>query len=275
MGHYLEKDKISPLTDNLCAIRDFPVPNTKKKIRQFLGKVNFYLKYIPRAALLLEPLHNLLRNNVPLVWCMAAQSAFDEVKSCLLAPSILAIFDRAKQTRIYSDASIEGISAVLKQVQDSSEEKPVGYFSRKLNPTRKKKKAVFLECLAIKEALRYWQYLLLGTHFTLFMDHKPLEKFNIGVHPDEELGDMVNVISQFDFDLVYRPGVLNHEADCLSRNPVLEPDAMITSEVVKTVNMLSISEIKADQSQLPAFTNEIVNSNAIPYNKWEKKGGHF
>ena len=225
--------------------------------------MNFYLKYIPRAALLLEPLHNLLRNNVPLVWSTAAQSAFDEVKKCLLVPPILAIFDRAKVTRIYSDASIEGISAVLKQVQDSGEEKPVAYFSRKLTPAQKKKKAVFLECLAIKEALRYWQYLLLGTHFTVVTDHKPLENFNVGVRPDEELGDMVNFISQFDFDLVYRPGVLNQEADCLSRNPVLEPEAMLSSEVIKTVNMLSISEIKADQSQLPTFTNENVDSNAI------------
>ena len=74
---------------------------------------------------------------------------------------------------------------------------------------------------------------------------------------------MVNFISQFDFDLVYRPGVLNQEADCLSRNPVLEPEAMLSSEVIKTVNMLSISEIKADQSQLPTFTNENVDSNAI------------
>ena len=76
-----------------------------------------------------------------MVWSTVAQSAFDEVKKCLLVPPILAIFDRAKETRIYPDASIEGISAVLKQVQDSGEEKPVAYFSRKLTPAQKRKKS--------------------------------------------------------------------------------------------------------------------------------------
>ena len=48
------------------------------------------------------------------------------------------------------------IGAILKQTQENSEEKPIAYFSRKLNDTQKK--AIYLECLAVKEAVKYWQY---------------------------------------------------------------------------------------------------------------------
>lgn len=69
---------------------------------------------------------------------------------------ILAIFVVNAPTVIYTDASIEGIGAVLKQKQPDGERKPIAFFSKKLNKYQKKKKAIFLECLAIKEAIKYW-----------------------------------------------------------------------------------------------------------------------
>lgn len=62
---------------------------------------------------------------------------------------------------------------------------------------------------------------------------------------DEELGDIVNFLLQFDFDIIYRPGKRNMEADCLSRNPVLESTHNMTEkEIIKTVNVLKLQEIK-------------------------------
>lgn len=259
LGHDLSKDQVKPLTDNVVSIRDFPIPENKKQVRSFLGKVNFYNKYIPHSAIVLEPLHSLLRKNVPFIWSEECQQSFDSVKKMLISKPILAIFDRNRITNIFTDASLLGVGAVLKQVQDSGEERPVAYFSRKLTPAQKKKKAVFLECLAVKEALKYWQYLLLGMHFTVYTDHKPLENFNVSVRPDEELGDMMGFLSQFDFQLIYRPGSENHEADCLSRGPVIEPDAMVNSDIIKTANLLSLDEIKSDQINIPPSPHEFLH----------------
>lgn len=280
LGNILEKDKISPLTDNVIAIRDFPVPKSKKNVRQFLRKVNFYHRYIRNYSRLLEPLHNILRKDVPFHWTPECQRAFDEVKSHLISGPILAVFDREKVTNMYTDASLEGVGAVLKQIQPDGSEKPVAYFSKKLTPSQKKKKAIFVECLAIKEALKYWKYWLLGRHFTIFTDHKPLENFNVKVRPDEELGDMTTFFSDFDFDLIYRPGVENQEADCLSRNPVLpsDDDSLPVHSVLSPpsiemnaigftlpqdlvqINTLSLSEIKKDQENIPFCTNEFTET---------------
>jgi len=156
-----QNNSVKPIKDNLIAIRNFPTPKTRKNIKQFLGKINFYHDYISKRAIILDPLHNLLRKNQSFMWSDECQYSFDKIKELLCSEPALAIFDKYLPIKIYTDACLVGIGAVLKQTQPDGTDKPVAYFSKKLNETQKKKKAIYLECLAIKEAIKYWQYWLL------------------------------------------------------------------------------------------------------------------
>ena len=49
LGHIIENNTVRPLRDNLISIKAFPRPLNLRNIRQFLGKINFYLKYIPES----------------------------------------------------------------------------------------------------------------------------------------------------------------------------------------------------------------------------------
>jgi len=69
--------------DNLRAIKEFEKPKNKKNIRQFLGKINFYYKYIENAAQQLEVLHNLLRKYVKFSWTAECEQAFIAMKKLL------------------------------------------------------------------------------------------------------------------------------------------------------------------------------------------------
>ncbi len=272
LGHVIGNGTVRPLTNNVVAIKDFPQPKNKKNIRQFLGKVNFHLKYIPNATRLLEPFHNLLRKNVDFVWSEDCRKAFVEIKDYLASTPVLAIFDRNRPIHIYTDASIEGIGAILKQPQEDNSEKPVAYFSRKLNEYQKKKKAIYIECIAIREAIKYWQYWLMGKRFTVFSDHKPLENLKVKARTDEELGDLIHNLLQFDFEVVYKPGPSNIEADCLSRNPVLDPDQNQLKDTICTVNVVTLADIAKDQSKLDTQTTQkFVNKNNIKYVKVKDK----
>ncbi|XP_046831402.1 uncharacterized protein LOC124429790 [Vespa crabro] len=175
LGHIIKHNTVRPVKDNLISIRNFPTPKTQKNIRQFLGKINFYHEYIPKSSILLDPLHRLLRKNEKFIWSEECEKSFKGIKNLLCSQPVLQIFDRNLPIRIYTDASLEGIGAIFKQVQSDGKEKPVAYFSKKLNDSQKRKKAIYLECLAIKEVVKYWQHWLIGRKFTIFTDHKPLE----------------------------------------------------------------------------------------------------
>ena len=265
LGHLISNNCISPLNDNLISIKDFPIPKSKTQIRQFLGKINFYLEYIPRSTILLEPFHRLLRKNIDFEWSELCEENFQIVKNYLCTAPILAIFDADKPIEIYTDACIEGVGAVLKQKQADNLLKPVFYFSRKLNESQKKKRAIYIECLAIKEAILYWQYYLIGRRFRIFTDHKPLENFNVKNCKDPELIQIMNYISQFEFEIFYNPGRDNSEADSLSRNPVLKEreNEDDSDSAIKTVNFLEMNKIIENQKQLKLDKNHQIENNVI------------
>lgn len=269
LGHIIGNNTVKPLKDNIISIKNFPTPKNQKNIRQFLGKINFYHEYIPNSSILLDPLHRLLRKNAQFIWSEECEKTFSDIKNILCSQPVLEIFDKDLPITIYTDASLNGIGAILKQVQKNGKEKPVAYFSKKLNDTQKRKKAIYLECLAIREAIKYWQYWLIGRKFTVFSDHKPLENLNIKARTDDELGELTFYLSQYDFDIKYIPGKINTEADSLSRNPVLE-DNDNDEEILKMVNLITLDDIKADQQKnekIKVKKPKLIERNGILYKK--------
>lgn len=60
LGHLVDSHGIRPLEEKVQAIRTFPQPTTQRKLREFLGLVNYYHRFIPHCAELLNPLNCLL-----------------------------------------------------------------------------------------------------------------------------------------------------------------------------------------------------------------------
>ena len=71
---------------------------------------------------------------------------------------------------------------------------------------------------------------------------------NIKSRTDEELGDLTYYLSQYDFEIKNRLGKYNLEADCLSRNPALEPDENMDKQL-KIVNFIKLNVILKDQKK--------------------------
>lgn len=140
LGHIIENNTVRPIKDNLVSIHNFPTPKTQKNTREFLGKINFYHEYIPKISTILDPLHRLLRKNVKFDWLEDCEKSFVEIKKLLCNQPVLEIFDKDQPIKIYTDASIEGMGAILKQTQRDGREKPVDYFSKKnwMKHTKKK-----------------------------------------------------------------------------------------------------------------------------------------
>lgn len=272
LGHNISKNKVSPAQDNLVTIQNLKTPSDKTGVRSILGSINFYSKYIPNSASQFEPLHHLLRKGVPFIWTKECENCFQSIKDYMCSSPILTIYDANKPVIIETDASYQGIGAALKQPDVEGFLHPVAYFSRKLSATEKKMEVIYLECRAIKDAIKFWQYYLIGREFLVYSDHKPLENLRTKSRTDERLGDLVHYLSQFNFKIIYKPGKTNVLADLLSRNPILE--YFENEDAVKTVNLADFNEILHDQRKMRAEqkTQEKLESyQGLYYKKWKDK----
>ena len=177
LGHHIDRNGITPLPDKVQAVQEFPQPQSQRKLRQFLGLVNFYHRFLPHGAELLQPLHALLAAHAPrdrtLVWTDATQTAFTATKEALANATRLSYPKRDAPTCLMTDASDMAVGAVLQQHIDGVWH-PISFFSKKMKPAETRYSTFDRELLAVYLAIRHFRHFLEGRHFHVLTDHKPL-----------------------------------------------------------------------------------------------------
>jgi hypothetical protein len=132
LGHQISSAGCKPLPDKVAAITGYPKPATMKDLRRFLGMLNFYRRFVKKAAEIQSPLHNLLTNarkndKRPVAWNPEAEAAFEQCKEELANAALLAHPMEHGDLTLTTDASDVAIGGVLQQrVQDSWQ--PLGFF---------------------------------------------------------------------------------------------------------------------------------------------------
>jgi cleavage and polyadenylation specificity factor subunit 1 len=222
LGHHVDKDGIYPLEEKVQVIRDFPLPTTQQKLREFLGLVNFYHRFIPTCANTLQPLNALLAKSKSttktVVWNDAANVAFSTIKEALANATLLAHPEPDAPTCIMTDASDVAVGAVLQQ-HINGQWCPISYFSKTLKPPETNYNTFDRELLAVYLAIRHFQYFVEGRTFHVLTDHKPLT-FALSSRSDRHTPRQtrhLDFISQFTSDVRHVKGVHNPVADALSR----------------------------------------------------------
>lgn len=234
LGHVISEQGVATDPAKTAAVKDWPVPQTVKQVKSFLGFAGYYRRFIPAFSKVAAPLNSTTRGTAthrktaPIDWSPECQQAFEQLKEALLSAPILAYADFSQPFRLYTDASLEGLGAVLAQVQ-GGQERVIAYASRSLQPTERNDQnysSFKLELLALKWAVteKFKDYLY-GAEFIVFTDNNPL------VHLDTaRLGAVeqrwVAQLANFKYTVKYRPGTQNRNADALSRLPN-SPETML------------------------------------------------
>ncbi|XP_037521495.1 uncharacterized protein LOC119398750 [Rhipicephalus sanguineus] len=207
LGHVISASGVLPQPNKVKAVEQFPQANTKRQLSEFLGLVNYYRRFIPQCATILQPLHLLLSTHEgaakdtkdaakELYWTEGAQAAFQEIKRCLADAALLT----------YPQPGVPQCVMV-----DASNVARYGTFGREL--------------LALYATIRHFRHYLEGTEFFVLTDHKPLmyalRSLNAegGAFTARELRQM-SYISEFTTDIRHVKGGDNEVADALSRNPL-------------------------------------------------------
>jgi len=144
---------------------------------------------------------------------------------------------------LHTDASEQGLGAVLYQRQ-AGKMRVIGYGSRTLTPAERNYRlhSGKLEFLALKWAIceKFRDYLFYSQHFTVYTDNNPLTYIMTTAKLNAVGYRWVGELSDFRFDIKYRPGKVNVDADSLSRCPmdinnyITECTEELSSEIVKT-----------------------------------------
>ena len=117
---------------------------------------------------------------------------------------------------LQTDASGVGLGAVLSVVREDVEW-PVAYFSKKLQPRETRYSATELEGLAVVAAVTHFDAYLVTHPFTIETDHRALQFLNTANHSNGRIARWALRLQPYTFNIKYRPGVMNLNADALSR----------------------------------------------------------
>jgi hypothetical protein len=117
------------------------------------------------------------------------------------------------------DWSTNGVGAILSQ-REGRFEKVVAYANKALTVAQKKFHPMEGECYALIWGILHFRQYLHRTHFTLRMDHKPLEWLATVSNAHGRRGRWIDLLQDYSFKIVHRPGMRHANVDALSRNPV-------------------------------------------------------
>lgn len=235
LGHVISSEGVSTDPSKIEVVSKWRRPETPSELRSFLGFASYYRRFVEGFARLAAPLHRLVaefadpksRKRASLsfaaAWTEQCQQSFEGLKGKLTTSPVLAYADFSLPFILEVDASHGGLGAVLSQEQ-GGRVRPIAYASRSLRPTERNMSnysSMKLEFLALKWAMtdKFREYLL-GQKCIVFTDNNPLSHL-----ASAKLGALEQrwaaQLASFDFEIRYRSGRSNRNADALSR---LDPE---------------------------------------------------
>lgn len=137
------------------------------------------------------------------------------MKTRLVTTPILTLPNGTEGFQIYSDASYKGLGCVLMQSG-----KVIAYASRQLRPHEKNYPTHDLELAIVVFALKIWRHYLYGVTCEVYTDHKSLKYFFTQQELNMRQKRWLELIKDYDLQILYHPGKANAVADALSRKSV-------------------------------------------------------
>ena len=282
LGHVITRNGIKPDPNKTKAVSNMTAPKSKDQLRSFLGLCSYYRKFIPNFAKLCFPLYAISKLESHFRWQKDQDTAFNQLKQMLTQNPILAHPDYNYGFIVQTDASDEGLGAVLTQLING-EERVIMYISRVLQPSEKKWSTREKEALGILWAIHSFRSFIIGTKFTVETDHHSLQWLLTASKP-ARLVRWAMELAEYDFEIKHRSGRNNQNADALSRLPI---EGDLTSEIDHTLGIiqatgniiqnLDITKFKIEQRKdptlLPLIETIDLKTSVTPKDQFQLIGG--
>ena len=221
---------ITPLPEKLVSIQKMLPSKTPKEVKQFLGLIGYYRKFVPQFSDLARPLNALTRNNVEFEWTQVCQESFDLLKTSLMTEPILTYPDPNLPYVLFTDASKYVWTCVLTQEKTHTLEGkeikilcPVMYMSVLFRGSQINWACLTKEVYAIYMSIKKLTYYLEDADVTLRSDHLPLKKFLAKNTLNFKVKNWAIEILPFQITFEYIKGIKNTLADTMSQLIDIDP----------------------------------------------------
>ena len=219
LRHVVSNEGVSTDPDKIRSVTEWPQPTTVTEVRSFLGFVTYYRRFIPNFSKVAKPLNKLLQNlegtpsQKKKLW---VHLAFETLQRLCTESPILAYADFKAPFILHTDASGDGLGAVLYQIQEGKQ-RVIAYASWSLTESESNYPVHKLEFLALKWAItdKFHKYLY-GSQFQVYMDNNLLTYVLTMAKLDATGHRWVAVLSNYTFSIIYKPGKGHKDADALS-----------------------------------------------------------
>ena len=201
-------------------------------LKSFLGLCQYYSPYIRDYAVIVAPLSDQLKqrsaDHTIITWSPEMRTAFEQIKTALLANVVLEIANPCKPYVLEVDACDYAVGGVLSQLNEAGELRPVAFFSRKLQGSPGKGQCGWSirekETYAIVLILQKFRSWIASTSIEIrvLTDHQSLqhwytEDLNKMTAAVGRRGRWHEFLSQFNISVVYTKGAEHRVSDPLSR----------------------------------------------------------
>ena len=195
-----------------CAV-NWPVPDNYESLHQFLGFAYYYRKFIKNFAEIAAPLHALTEITKSWQWASQCDAAFFSLKEKLLKPPILSFPQFDRTFVVDTDARQEGTGADLAH---EGHEQVTAYASRVLTKAERQYCVTRREMLAVVWVVKCFHPYLWGRRFIIRTDHNSLLWLQNFKDPLGQIARWLEVLAEYDFTILHRPGLKHSNADALS-----------------------------------------------------------
>jgi hypothetical protein len=209
LGFRLDKTGVSIDSSRIEAIKSYPVPKNVKQLRQFLGLIMYFKKFIRSHSKITSSLRKLLQ-----------QSAFDKLKEQILKETVLIYPRPDEKFTIWLDASSQALSFVLSKRCPDGKDRFIVFNALATRSWERFYSTALLEVYALAEALEtYHPYIGAAKHFTVKTDYLSLKySQQLKLGPSRLIRHAV-FFAPYNFTVQHISGEKNQLCDSLSRIP--------------------------------------------------------
>jgi hypothetical protein len=198
-------------------IKNWPSPRNVFEVRSFHGLASFYRKFIRNFSGINAAMMEIVKKRHKVFhWTAKAEKSFNLLKRKITEQPILVLPNFQKTFQVKCDASGYAVGGVLSQ-----DDRPVAYFSEKLDDAKLKYSTYDKEFYAIIQALKKWRHYLIPKEFVMYSDNHALQFVSQQERLNQKHAKWVEYMQSFTFVIKHISGTANKVADALSRKCLL------------------------------------------------------